>query len=480
MPILSRRPGSFPRLVWLGFLCVTLPLGVALVSAGSFAGRFARQAGEAVQHAARVTDDSRRIRDQVVSLERRARQLFVLGDEQLLHDYSERREGFRDTLGRLLREFPGPAPRDRLEAMGELEEEIYTVLAADSRSKETEGGVLDRFGILNSLSKEILEEGSRFGLDAADALQDAASAARRRFLWQASALVPVTLLVSAFFAALLARPVRQIDQAIQGLGSGDFSRPITVRGPRDLEFLGERLNWLRLRLAGLEAEKTRFLAHMSHELKTPLTAIREGSELLQEGVVGSLSPEQREVANILKGNAVRLQGLIENLLRFSLEMARPEPPGEAWTDLAGLAEEVLQDHSLASAAKGVAWERNLQPTRVRGHRERLSVILDNLLSNAVKFTPEGGTIGVRVFRDGAEAVIEVRDTGPGIPAEERERVFEPFYQGSARSRGAVQGSGLGLSIVAEYVDRMGGRVGALDPGGPGALLQVRFRGEEMV
>jgi len=478
MPLFQHRPGSFQKLVWIGFLCATLPLGLALVNAGVFAGQFARRAAGAVQQAARVADDSRLLHDQVVSLERRARQLYVLGEEPFLRDYEERRGGFLETLKRLALDLPGPELRGRLEAMAELEAGVFRFLTEGPHPKGAEVEALDRFVRLNALAREVLEESTRLSLQDAQALEEAAADARLSLLWQASALVPVTVLVSALFAALLGRPIRQIHRGIEDLGAGYFAQPIAVRGPRDLEILGERLDWLRLRLAELEAEKARFLAHMSHELKTPLTAIREGAELLGEGVVGTLSPEQREVAGILRGNAVRLQNLIENLLRFSLELARGEPTDDVWTDLLPVLEAVLADHKPASVSKGLTLGGDLRPVRVRGDRERLRVILDNLVSNAVKFTPHGGTVTARVFRQGKEAVIEVRDSGPGVPAGERQRVFEPFFQGSARGVGAVQGSGLGLSIVAEYVGALGGRVEAVDSDGPGALFRVRLTAQD--
>lgn len=472
-PLFIHRPGSFRALVWTGFVCVTLPLAVALVHAGVFAGRFARRAAQAVQHASRVADDSRLLQDQVLSLERRARQFHVLGEEQLLRDYGDRREVFLQILDRLARLLP--SLEERAAAMRAHEEAIWDFLSGGGpHLRGADAEALDQFARLSALSREVLDASTRFSIEEAEAMQQAAARARRAFLWQASALVPLTLLVSALFAALLARPIRQIDRGIQGLGSGRFDAPIVVRGPRDLEFLGERLDWLRLRLAELEAEKTRFLAHMSHELKTPLTAIREGAELLGEEVVGALSAEQREVASILRESALRLQGLIENLLRFSRQWARAEGLGDSETQVAEVVEAVVADHRLASAAKGLRVERDVEPVRVRGERERVRVILDNLLSNAVKFAPRGGTVGIRVSRDGGEAVVEVRDNGPGIPAGERERVFEPFYQGAARGDGAVQGSGLGLSIVAECAGALGGRAEAVEPGGPGALLRVRL------
>ena len=100
----------------------------------------------------------------------------------------------------------------------------------------------------------------------------------------------VALAIALGLTRLIARPIAELDAAIRQLGGADFSRPIAVRGPDDLKTLGERLDWLRRRLVELEAEKNRFLRHLSHELKTPLTALREGAELLHDEVGGPLSP----------------------------------------------------------------------------------------------------------------------------------------------------------------------------------------------
>ncbi len=471
MRIFAYRPGSFPRLVWIGFFCVTLPLVFALANAGLFAGRFAGEAGAALQRTARAASDSRLLHDQLVSIERRARQLHVLGEAQLLAEYEERRLGFRATVARLRSIFDDPPQAGRLDEMIRLEAAVHAYLSAGPQEQGADAEALDQFVRLNELSREVLEEAYRRSLQEADALQASAAEVRWELWAQASAVVPLTILASALFAALLARPVRQIDRAIQGLGAGDFGAEIRVRGPRDLEFLGERLDWLRLRLVELEQEKTRFLAHVSHDLKTPLAAIREGAELLQEGVVGRLTPEQREISTILKENAVKLQRMIENLLRFSVGTARAVA-ATGRIDLAGVAQAVLADHRPALLTRFVQVHATLPATWVAADHERVRVVLDNLVSNAVRFTPSGGAIGVRLVPGETVAVVEVWDTGPGIPPEERGRIFEPFYQGGAPGGGAVKGSGLGLAIVAEYLEQLGGSVVVGEALGGGALFRV--------
>ena len=114
----------------------------------------------------------------------------------------------------------------------------------------------------------------------------------------------------------IARPIAEIDGAIRQLGGADFSQPISVRGPEDLRYLGRRLDWLRRRLEEFETQKNRFLRHVSHELKTPLTALREGAELLNDQVAGPLAPPQRQVVGIMRDNSVKLQRLIEELLDY--------------------------------------------------------------------------------------------------------------------------------------------------------------------
>ncbi len=115
---------------------------------------------------------------------------------------------------------------------------------------------------------------------------------------------------------LIARPIRQLDQAIRQMGTADFTHAIEVNGPQDLRYLGQRLEWLRTRLHELEEQQNRFLRHVSHELKTPLTAVREGAELLRDNVGGRLAPEQQEIVRIVRENTLSLQKLIEDLLKY--------------------------------------------------------------------------------------------------------------------------------------------------------------------
>jgi two-component system sensor histidine kinase GlrK len=130
---------------------------------------------------------------------------------------------------------------------------------------------------------------------------------QRRAVLKAQVIASILLaaLLAGGFGLWLSRPLEQIEQAIDTLGENRYDQPIAVRGPSDLQRVGQQLNWLRQRLAELEADKARFLRHISHELKTPLAALREGVALLEDGVAGALSPKQREIAGILNQNTGR-------------------------------------------------------------------------------------------------------------------------------------------------------------------------------
>ena len=249
--------------------------------------------------------------------------------------------------------------------------------------------------------------------------------------------------------------------------------PFESRGPRDLEELGARLDWLRQRLLELEQQKTSFLRHVSHELKTPLTAIRESSELLLDEVPGPMTPDQSDVARILQENGLRLQHLIENLLSYSSAPPAVSRVNARTVDLAALIRQVVSNQEIAGRAKDLRLELTLTPVTLQGDEEKLRSVMDNLISNAIKYSPRDGTISLSLREEGEHAVIEVMDEGPGIAPAERERVFEPFYQGSARYVSHVKGTGLGLALSRDYVLAHDGTINIADSH-HGARFRVRL------
>jgi two-component system sensor histidine kinase GlrK len=212
---------------------------------------------------------------------------------------------------------------------------------------------------------------------------------------------------------------------------------------------------------------------MSHELKTPLANIREGTELLMDGAVGELAADQREVTGILRENSLKLQRLIENLLSFSAWQTSSVGLDLTTFRLRPLIKQVIENQQLTLLGQRVRLTVSVDDIELQADRGKLRLILENLLSNAIKYSPRSGTILVRAQADGEDLVLDVGDSGPGVPREERAQVFEAFYTGKA-PHGHVKGTGIGLSVVMEFVTAHGGTIQIVDGECTGAQFRIRM------
>jgi len=216
---------------------------------------------------------------------------------------------------------------------------------------------------------------------------------------------------------------------------------------------------LLTRLRALDAAKIDFMATVSHELRTPLTSISGYVELLRDAEPDDLSDAQRRMLEVIARNARRLRELIEDILTLSrIENGgfRSEP-GEV--DFARVIERALEEVGPAAAKASIGVHAEVRgPLPLRGDGVQLDRVLANLLGNAVKFTPAEGTVTVRARPDRGEAVLEVADTGMGIPEAEQNALFVRFFRATNAIRLAVPGTGLGLAICHKIVDNHGGTI----------------------
>jgi two-component system sensor histidine kinase GlrK len=466
------RPKSILRLLLTGFVLVILPLIVALIHATYAVDQLVAQGQRALFETVRATQSSQVLVESITDMERNARQYKVLGDMALLEVYQENHQKFLDTVDRLTELNLPEQQRQRLAQVTELEAGINDALSSFPYDAPETVTALDEFVSLVDHARNMLVDNRKLVEREVDRLEANGAEVQRSLVVQAMALVPGALILTAIFTLLITRPIRQMDRAIRRLGDGDFSKPAEIVGPRDLEQLGERLDWMRTRLLEVEQEKNRFLHHISHELKTPLTAIREGAELLNEKVVGNLNAQQSEIAAILRDNTIHLQKLIENLLDFNIASSRASQLHVERIALNEIIESVLADHKVAMLARQLVLDVSLQPVKMHGDRAKLQTLVDNLLSNAIKFSPERGRVRVRLEQQGGQAVTEVADSGAGIPEQERRRIFDAFYQGSSSDNGHVRGTGLGLAIAREYAQAHGGYIEVIDSEDQGACLRV--------
>jgi two-component system sensor histidine kinase GlrK len=316
-----------------------------------------------------------------------------------------------------------------------------------------------------------------------EALRERLTRSQRNLGGLVSVAVGLTLALAVGLGLWLARPLRQIERAIVGLGENRLDRPIAIRGPSDVRQLGLQLDWLRLRLMELDADKARFLRHISHELKTPLASLREGVALLEDGVTGPLNERQHEVARILHQNAQTLQQRIEALLRFNAAAFEARQLSRRAVDLHALLAAQIEAQRLQWRGRNLAMrvrhgedEHREGPSLPAGalprlpelllDEEKIGIAIANLLSNAIRFSPPGGVIDLAFGTRLGWVTLDIRDQGPGVAGTDRERIFEPFYRGQRQpeqpSAHALHGSGIGLSIVREYIEAHGGRITLVD------------------
>ncbi|CAG0967919.1 two-component system, NtrC family, sensor histidine kinase GlrK [Burkholderiales bacterium] len=450
-------PRSFLKFILLSFLLVSVPLLYALAELLLSVDRLSAQSREEVLHAAQAARTSRLLFEQATTLERIVRQQLILDDPALLDDYGRMQREFRAT-GAQLAQLPLEASElATLQTLLDRETGLASQLVAPQRTQEGAAKLAEGFAALVDGAQAMLAASTQLTQRAIERLQETAARAREKWLWLALATAGIALALAILFAVLIARPIRQLDLAIRQMGTADFTHAVVVNGPQDLRYVGQRLDWLRTRLRDLEEQQTRFLRHVSHELKTPLTAVREGAELLRDEVGGKLTREQHDIVRIVRENTLSLQKLIEDLLRWH-QTRIVEPATVGPVELPGVVRRVLREQKLAALARMIAFETRLEPAVVTGDAERLRTIVDNLVSNAIKYSPRSGTIAVDLRARDGQAILEVADEGPGVEAAERERVFESFYQGAPPSEGRVKGSGLGLAIAREYALGHGGRV----------------------
>lgn len=454
-------PRSFLKFILLGFLLVSLPLVYALAELIFSLDRLQLQGQEAVQQAAQAGRTSRQLFEQATALERIARQFLILEDGALLDDYVRVRQQFRATAGALALLPLADEQLASLDKLGDSESRLHKLLVSPLRTPETQAQLADGYAKLADSAQTLLGASNDLTERAIERLREIASQGREKWVYLTLATAGIALALAILFAVLIARPIRQLDQAIRQLGTADFTHSIAVNGPQDIRYLGQRLEWLRSRLSELEAQQNRFLRHVSHELKTPLTAVREGAELLRDNVGGRLAPEQREIVRIVRENTLSLQKLIEDLLTYHQTRAM-EPATLGPVVLADVIARVVKEHKLAALARMVTFDAALAPAIVVGDAERIRTIVDNLVSNAIKYSPRSGVIALRLVREQGCAVLDVVDEGHGVDPDERERIFESFYQGKPPAGGRVKGSGLGLAIAREYALAHGGRIEVRD------------------
>lgn len=442
---------SFRQLLFAAFILIAGVLTATSVQALLTLERLAKLGRESAAQAVMLTEQSQRLAERTLAMERSARQFLVLDDPVFRERYYaawQQADGALQALSGAVPELPAALLaewRARSEAAWDM---LKTAKRRNRAGHPLVAQVFERLPAINdSLARASKREIGRRN----DALLTELERQRRLLAGLVIGAVALAALLATGFGFVLSRPLRRIETAIERLGQNRFDQAIVVGGPADTRRLGRQLDWLRQRLADLDADQERFLRHISHELKTPLAALREGVALLEDEVAGPLTPGQGEIAGILRQNTASLQTQIEDLLRYNSAAFDAQHLERVGVDLLPLLQDVIDAQRLQCQARGLRVAVEGAPLRAVVDPDKLATALANVLSNALRFSPEGGVVDFVLGATPDGVRIDCIDQGPGVAREDADRIFEPFYQGARQAPGARNGNGIGLSIVREYV-----------------------------
>lgn len=456
---------------WVGIGCilVAVPLLVALLLADLALDRLTRQAQLLTDESLRVAHLGTDLRDSFGNLERNARQYMALRDPALAEIVGTRLASADRLLSQLQQ-------RPTSEALDQQTALVRSTLDDARKIWETQDNGLEDFADhLHTLVRQSspITDMARAGVDAQmQSFHHEIANTRHIIGFSALTLIPLAALLALGFSVAVTHPLRRMARSIAELGHGRYNQNVNIVFPHEMQRLGERLDWLRRRLALLDADKDRFLRHVSHELKTPLASLSEGAALLQEESLGRLTTRQAEVAQILVESAQELKGLIDNLLTYAEWRRGSRQKDMAWFESADLVGEVLATHRLPLSTRRLSVELRMQSQRLFGQRMQLRIALDNLLTNAIKHAPEGSALEIGVDVQDGCCRMWMRDMGRGVRDEDKQRIFEPFVRGPEAEE-AVRGTGIGLSIVQEVAEGHGGSA-VVEDAHPGARFILQW------
>lgn len=294
--------------------------------------------------------------------------------------------------------------------------------------------------------------------------------------WQILIALVLGLIISALLGTWLAvgisRPVREVTEAIYSLATEQRREPVQERGPEEIRSQARAVNFLVEELHSLETSRRQLLANIVHELGRPLGALRSAIHALEKGA----ADDPKLMTDLTQGmdqETLRLQYLLDELASLydkatgGLELDRKPVQTAGWL------RSVLIPWKAAAEEKHLIWQEEIPESlpSIEIDSVRMAQVVGNMVSNAIKYTPSGGTIKIAVGIDHENFWLRVGDTGAGVMADEREKIFQPFYRGNTGRR-IKQGMGLGLTIARELVTAHGGQLDVESEFGKGSTFTV--------
>ena len=442
------------------FFAVTLPLILTLVYSVRSIQDYTDHSHTTLFQSVRISENNEALLKHLLVMDRSIRQYQILEDIEIFTVFQINHQQFADIAARTI-QFNLPVQIHRLLAkltQSELElyDQILLIKEIGTEKLSTED--IKGYIQLHNDVRELVTQGNGQIYKDTESLSALATLVRNQVTQYALISVVLALLFGLLLLYLINKPIKHIAWAIHKLGNAQFNQRIYIEGPRDLREVGQHLEWLRQKLNQLENSKQFFIKTISHELKTPLATLMEGADLLQDEVVGELNTEQHKIIELLQIANIRLNGLIENLIEYQKATSTLATMNFSPFNLNELIQHICVEHQLLLDSKQVSIEFAAKSIDFIADRDKMRIIISNLFSNALKFSPQGGRIKIKLEVVSNKLQLLIADQGPGIAKNHQPHLFTEFYKQPTPENWKIKGSGLGLSLVRDYVEAHHGQI----------------------
>lgn len=476
------RLNIFSRL-FLGYIAIILVLGAINAYSVFTLHRLNVEVTLIFNRDQRVVDLKQKLVDSLLSQVGSAKKFVITGDPIFLDQTISGQKEFEKHLAQVSSIAGLNERKDLLDGVvssyGEytslVNEEIELVRTKEPYSKSEYGGrtdkaveqVLERLKTLeNSYLQDIQDRMNR--------IRETAAQAQRMSVMLFVAAILLVILGSFISTRGITKPLKVLMEKTKEISRGVFEGNLSIASPREVSELAGALNRMCEKLKEVDTMKSGFFATMSHELRTPLASIKQGISLLRDRAGGPVPEKQKRLFTILSEETNRLIDLVNSLLELSKMEAGMMPFSLNQENFPSLVRRVITEMAPLIEAKKVGISMDFGDEKeipsLKLDRERILQALRNLVGNAVKFTPEQGSITIRAYRKDHAVEFTITDTGPGVPDENLETIFEKFHQLPGQARGSIKGTGLGLAFVKHIVLAHGGKVWAENEPGKGTTF----------
>ena len=455
--------GIFPRLT-AGYLAVLFLLGASNVYAILKLVQFNATIANDYKEDIRMLDAGRRIVDSVFSQRRNEQKFMLTGDDVFYRQFLTAKADFEKLLAELNAFSPSSDKSNMINRIGRYQQRYQSLVNAEiddlkhHRNYDRNRYRAEKEKVSNAVlgTLETLEKSSRE--DFFHMVSEAGALARMVTIVSFLVTVLLVVLLAFLITRSITTPLIKLVRKTREIQAGVFKCDLDISAPPEIMELSEAFNRMCDRLKEMDKLKADFFAMISHELKTPLTTISEGTSLLLEGVCGAVAEKQNRLLTIIAAESNRMTRLVNSILDLSKMEAGMMPYHFIRQNIATLIEQAVNEIVPYAEAKKILIENqiggDLPACPMDG--DRILDALRNLIGNAVKFTPEGGRIIVSTAASSDGGIeVSISDSGPGVPVEKLLTIFEKYESGDPK-----KGTGLGLAIVKHIITAHGGKVWA--------------------